>query len=60
MEPATVLMMEFDFAYFSPVSGEFYVENGIYTIMAGASSADIRLEQTIDVRLPDEEQFSQY
>lgn len=49
-----------DFAYFSPVSGEFYVENGIYTIMAGTSSADIRLEQMIEIRLPDEEQFSQY
>lgn len=49
-----------DFAYFSPVSDAFYVENGIYTVMAGASSADIRLTQDLRIALPDEEQFSQY
>ena len=49
-----------DFAYFSPVSNAFYVENGIYTVMVGASSADIRLTQELKIALPDEEQFSQY
>ena len=49
-----------DFAYFSPVSNRFYVENGTFTIMVGAGSADIRLTHKICIRLPDEEQFSQY
>lgn len=49
-----------DFAYFSPVSNRFYVENGTFTVMVGAGSADIRLTHKICIRLPDEEQFSQY
>lgn len=49
-----------DFAYFSPVLRSMYVENGTFTVMAGASSEDIRLSAVIEVKLPDEEQFSQY
>ena len=48
-----------DFAYFSPNLNDWYVENGTFTLMVGASSRDIRLAAKITVTLPDEEQFSQ-
>ena len=48
-----------DFAYFSPNLNDWYVENGTFTLMVGASSRDIRLTAKITVTLPDEEQFSQ-
>ena len=53
-------LTERDFAYFSPVLNEFYVENGTFTILIGASSADIRLQEKVEIKLPDEKQFSQY
>lgn len=49
-----------DFSYFSPNTNDWYVENGTFTLFAGASSADVRLSAKITVRLPEEEQFSQY
>ncbi len=49
-----------DFAYFSPALGRFYVENGMYSILVGAGSTDIRLSAKIEINLPDEEQFSRY
>lgn len=48
-----------DFAYFSPNLNDWYVENGTFTLLVGASSRDIRLAAKITVTLPDEEQFSQ-
>ena len=53
-------LTERDFAYFSPVSNEFYVENGTFTILIGASSADIRLQEKVEIKLPDYKQFSRY
>lgn len=53
-------LTERDFAYFSPVLNEFYVENGTFTISIGASSADIRLQEKVEIELPDEKQFSRY
>ena len=53
-------LTERDFAYFSPVLNEFYVENGTFTISVGASSADIRLQEKVEIELPDEKQFSRY
>ncbi len=49
-----------NFAYFSPVLRDWYVENGKYKLQIGASSTDIRLSADIIVRLPDEEQFSKF
>ena len=53
-------LTERDFAYFSPVLNEFYVENGTFTISIGASSADIRLQEKVEIELPDYKQFSRY
>lgn len=39
-----------DLAVWDVNLGDFVVENGLYTLMAGASSADIRLQQSIEVR----------
>lgn len=37
------------FAYYNIQIGDFYVEGGNYRIMAGSSSADIRLEESVEV-----------
>ncbi len=46
------------FAYYSTPLERFYVENGDFEILVGASSRDIRLKGKIRVALPDEEQVS--
>ncbi len=46
------------FAFFSPVLDEWYVENGRFEIMVGASVKDIRLSATVDISLPEWEQYS--
>lgn len=38
------------FAYFSPSLNDWHIESGQFTILIGASSADIRLEKTITVK----------
>ena len=48
------------YASTGPLIDEFYVENGTFTILIGASSADIRLQEKVEIKLPDEKQFSQY
>lgn len=42
---------------------EFYMPKNkpsIFTILIGASSADIRLQEKVEIKLPDEKQFSRY
>ncbi|MBR7182044.1 MAG: fibronectin type III-like domain-contianing protein, partial [Clostridia bacterium] len=46
------------FAYYSTALDEWYVENGDYEILLGASSRDIRLAGRMTVSLPEETQFS--
>ncbi len=46
------------FAYYSMNINDWYVENDIYRIMVGASSADIRLEDTVIIELPKYTQFT--
>lgn len=46
------------FAYYSTLKKDWYVENGSFEILVGASSRDIKLKGRIDVNLPDETQQS--
>lgn len=46
------------FAYYSPALERFYVENGEFEILVGASSRDIRLSARVEISLPDETQVS--
>ncbi|MBR7111266.1 MAG: fibronectin type III-like domain-contianing protein, partial [Clostridia bacterium] len=46
------------FAYWSDPLDEFYVENGDFEVMVGASSRDIRLMGKLSINLPDETQVS--
>lgn len=39
-----------DFAYYHPAAGDWVAESGIYYIMVGASSRDIRLEQAFELQ----------
>ncbi|MCB0597494.1 MAG: glycoside hydrolase family 3 C-terminal domain-containing protein [Phaeodactylibacter sp.] len=51
-----------DFAYFNPAINDWVVDSGAYHIMVGASSRDIRLKQTIKLRVAKEAfvPFSRY
>lgn len=46
------------FAYYNTSLKKWYVENGAFEILVGASSADIRLSARIDIELPETEQQS--
>lgn len=46
------------FAYYSTVLKKWHVENGEFEILVGASSRDIRLQQSIEICLPQDEQYS--
>ena len=46
------------FAYYSVPLKKWYVENGEFEIMVGASSRDIRLKTSIEINLPDQTQMS--
>ncbi|MBQ8295693.1 MAG: glycoside hydrolase family 3 C-terminal domain-containing protein [Clostridia bacterium] len=46
------------FAYYSMPLKKWYVENGEFEILVGASSRDIRLTETISIELPDDEQVT--
>ena len=54
----SITLTEDAFAYYVPHMGRFAVESGMFEILAGASSADIRLQEAVefvsedDVRLP--------
>ena len=47
------------FAYYNTMLEKWYVENGTFEICVGASSRDIKLKGTINIKLPDNEQQSQ-
>ncbi len=46
------------FAYYSIPLKDWYVENGIYEILIGASSRDIRLTEKLYIQCPDETQVT--
>lgn len=46
------------FAFYNPSLGEYYVENGKFEILVGASSVDIRLKHSVVISLPAEKQCS--
>ena len=46
------------FAFYSPNVKDWYVENGAFEVLVGASATDIRLKGKIDINLPDDEQFT--
>ena len=46
------------FAYYSIPLKKWYVENGDFEIMVGASSRDIRLVGKIKIELPENEQVT--
>ena len=46
------------FAYYSTLKKDWYVENGSFEILIGASSRDIKLKGRIDINLPDQTQQS--
>ena len=46
------------FAYYSTPLERWHVENGRFDILVGASSRDTRLMGSIDITLPETEQFS--
>lgn len=46
------------FAFYSVAVDEWYVENGKFEIMVGASAEDIRLKDVINIELPEDEQYT--
>lgn len=46
------------FAYYSVNLKKWYVENGTFEILVGASSRDIRLQGKLEIALPENEQFT--
>ena len=54
-----ILLAADAFAYYSIPLKKWYIENGDFEIRVGASSRDIRLNQSIRVELPKETQVSQ-
>lgn len=54
----TIPLNKRSFAYYSPTTHDWFVENGDFEILIGASSRDIRLAEKIHIELPEEEQFT--
>ena len=54
----TIPLNKRSFAYYNPNTHDWFVENGDFEIMVGASSRDIRLIQKLRIALPEEEQFT--
>lgn len=54
----TVKLNKEAFAYYSIPLKDWYVENGMYEILVGASSRDIKLTQKLNINLPDETQVT--
>ena len=48
------------FAYYSTAYSKWHVENGLFEILVGSASDDIRLSLCVDIELPDDTQQSQY
>lgn len=46
------------FAYYSTILKDWHVENGIFEILVGSSSRDIKLKGKIEINLPEEMQFT--
>lgn len=46
------------FAYYSTIEKDWYVENGVFEILVGSSSRDIKLKEKININLPDFTQHS--
>ena len=47
------------FAYYNTIKKQWYVEDGDFEILIGASSRDIRLKESIRIQLPFDTQSSQ-
>ena len=56
----SIILDKHAFAYYDVNNDEYYVENGKFEIMVGASSRDIYLSQAITIELDDSEQHSIY
>ncbi len=54
----TIKLSKRDFAFFDVNSKDWYVENGHFEILIGASSRDIRLKTAIEINLPEDKQYS--
>lgn len=54
----TIPLNKRSFAYFNSTTHDWFVENGDFEILIGASSRDIRLAEKIRIELPEEEQFT--
>ena len=46
------------FAYYSTIDKDWYVENGVFEILVGSSSRDIKLKEKIQINLPEFTQHS--
>ena len=51
---------DFAFSYYSEALKRFYIENGEFEVLVGASSKDIRLIDRINICLDDDDQYSIY
>ena len=54
----TIKLSKRDFAFYDVNQKDWYVENGHFEILIGASSRDIRLKASIEICLPEDEQYS--
>lgn len=54
----TMTLNKRSFAYYNSTTHDWFVENGDFEILIGASSRDIRLAKKIRIQLPEEEQFT--
>ncbi len=54
----TVKLDSRSFAFYNVSLHKWYVENGAYEVLVGASSRDIRLKKRIDIALPEYEQVT--
>lgn len=54
----TIKLNSRSFAYYNTELKNWHVENGEFIIMIGSSSRDIRLKQSILIKLPEEQQYS--
>jgi beta-glucosidase len=52
----TVTLDTADFGYYNTLIGDWYAESGSYEILVGASSADIRLQQSVLLDSPEKPQ----
>ncbi len=55
-----VTLNENSFSHFDVIDNKDYIENGVFIIMIGSSSEDIKLQAKINICLPEETQHSVY